>query len=52
MNAKTQNEKGEWIDAVEEPYYPNYWEKITHWLGKHWYYQARRCVICNKPENI
>lgn len=46
MKTLSQNEKGEWMKAKPEPYYPNLIEKITHFFGKHWYYQADKCVMC------
>ena len=45
--SKTQEFKnGKWQDARPEPYYPNWFERLTHWLGFHWYYQCNECVIC------
>ena len=44
--AITQCECGAWIPATPEPYYANWIEKITHFFGKHWYYQAGKCVLC------
>ena len=43
---------GEWIPATPEPYYPSIVERITHFFGKHWYYQAGRCVMCDKPRTF
>lgn len=32
---QTQDEHGNWVDAVEEPYYPSLWDKIWCFLGVH-----------------
>ena len=41
-------EDGYWQVANPEPYYPNWFEKLIHKLGKHLYYKTDHCVICNK----
>ena len=41
---------GKWRMADEEPYYPSLFEKITHWFGKHWYYEANHCLICGRKK--
>lgn len=43
-------ENNKWVDAKDEPYYPNWFERFTHLLGFHWYYESDRCVICNYPK--
>ena len=42
---------GKWVNAQEVPYYPNIVEKIGHLLGKHYYYQADHCLLCNLSAN-
>lgn len=47
-NVQTQNQQGLWVEAVEEPYHPNLFEKVKHRLGIHCYYQSKACLICGK----
>ena len=50
-NKPKQLVKGQWIDAVEIPYYPSLREKIGHFFGKHYYYENERCLICKRFKN-
>lgn len=56
MKTATQNEKGEWVEAMPEPYYPSIFEKCSHILGKHvWTFHRagyqRKCVMCGKIDS-
>jgi hypothetical protein len=54
-----QDERGNWVDAVEEPYYPTWIDRIKHAFGLHcWidrtarfniaYRKIEICSICHK----
>lgn len=49
MKSKTLTLKnGRWIEAEQIPYYPNIWEKIGHFFGKHYPYENDHCLLCGK----
>ncbi len=51
MSENKQLVNGVWTDAVEIPYYPSVVEKLQHrLLGKHFFYENKKCLICGIPK--
>ncbi len=53
MNDKTETlmeKDGKWIPVEGIPYYPSLREKIGHFFGKHYFYEADKCLLCGLPK--